>query len=132
MTLFTLVLRLFLSCCKINHMEIKDYIVLQKTQAQDNRLPPPHTLIMDFTMTRISTLIMDFTLTRIRFGFSHFRPRTHPTTPRLITEGYGGVSSHREAIDHVSQTNLKGDVGLIITKHRICGLQSPLTFQIGL
>ena len=28
-------------------MEIKDYVVLQKPQTQDNRLPPPHTLIMD-------------------------------------------------------------------------------------
>ena len=32
-------------------LEIKDYIVLQEAQAQDNRLPPPHTLIVDFTMT---------------------------------------------------------------------------------
>ena len=32
-------------------IEIKDYVVLQKPQAQDNRLPPPPTLIMDFTMT---------------------------------------------------------------------------------
>ena len=32
-------------------IEIKEYVVLQKTQGQDNRLPPPHSLIMDFTMT---------------------------------------------------------------------------------
>jgi len=32
-------------------IEIKDYLVLQKPQEQDNRLPPPRTLILDFTMT---------------------------------------------------------------------------------
>ncbi len=32
-------------------LEVKDYVVLQKPQAQDNHLPPPHTLIADFTMT---------------------------------------------------------------------------------
>ena len=31
-------------------IEIKDYVVLQKTQGQDNRLPPVRTWIMDFTM----------------------------------------------------------------------------------
>jgi len=29
------------------------YVVLQKTQGQDNRLPPPHSLILDFTGHRI-------------------------------------------------------------------------------
>ncbi len=43
-------------------IEIKDYVVLQKPQSQDNRLPPPRTLIMDFTMTHV------------RFG----RPHLHP------------------------------------------------------
>ncbi len=32
-------------------IEIKDYVVLQKPQTQDNRLPPPRTLIMDYTMS---------------------------------------------------------------------------------
>ena len=32
-------------------LEIKDFVVLQKPQSQDNRLPPPHTLISNFTMT---------------------------------------------------------------------------------
>ena len=32
-------------------LEIKDYVVMQKPQPQSNRLPPPHTLIMDYTMT---------------------------------------------------------------------------------
>ena len=39
-------------------MEIKDYVVLQKPQA--DRLPPPRTLDMDYTMTHV------------RFGRSHF------------------------------------------------------------
>ena len=32
-------------------LEIKDYVVLQKPQEQADRLPPPRTLILDFTMT---------------------------------------------------------------------------------
>ena len=42
--------------------EIKDYVVFQKPQGQDNRLPPPRTLIMDLTMTHV------------RFGLSHLQP----------------------------------------------------------
>jgi hypothetical protein len=38
---------------KRGDIEIKDYVVLQKPQAQDNRLSPPRTLIMDFTMTHV-------------------------------------------------------------------------------
>jgi hypothetical protein len=33
--------------------EIKDYVVLQKFQEQDDRVPPPRTLILDFTLTRV-------------------------------------------------------------------------------
>jgi hypothetical protein len=32
-------------------LEIKDYVVLQKPQEQADRLPPPRTLILDFTLT---------------------------------------------------------------------------------
>ncbi len=32
-------------------LELKDYVVLQKPQEQADRLPPPRTLILDFTMT---------------------------------------------------------------------------------
>jgi hypothetical protein len=32
-------------------LEIKDYVVLQKPQEQTDRLPPPRTLILDFTLT---------------------------------------------------------------------------------
>ena len=42
---------------------LKDYVVLQKLQTQDNRLPPPRTLIMDYTMTHIW------------FGRSHLHPK---------------------------------------------------------
>jgi hypothetical protein len=41
---------------------MKDYVAFQKPQGQNNRLPPPHSLIMDFTMTHV------------RFGCSHLRP----------------------------------------------------------
>ena len=43
-------------------IDIKDYVVLQNPQGQDNRLPPPRTLIMDFTMTHV------------RFGCSQLHP----------------------------------------------------------
>ena len=33
---------------KRGDIEIKDYVILQKPQTQDNRLPPPRTLVMDF------------------------------------------------------------------------------------
>ncbi len=43
-------------------LEIKDYVVMQKPQPQTNRLPPPHTQIMYYTMTHT------------RFGRSHVYP----------------------------------------------------------
>ena len=43
-------------------IEIMDYVVLQNPQTQDNLLPPP------------GTLIMDFTITHVRFGCSHLHP----------------------------------------------------------
>ena len=49
-------------------LEIKDYVVLDKPQGKDNRLPPPRTLIMDFTMTHDRTDNLD------RFGCSHLHP----------------------------------------------------------
>ena len=51
-------------------MEIKDYVVMQKPLPQDTRLPPPHTLIMDYTMTHI------------RFGRSHLHPMGQLTNTR--------------------------------------------------
>ena len=49
-------------------LEIKDYVVMQKPQTQANRLPPPHTLIMDYTMTHV------------RFGRSQLHPWTNLRT----------------------------------------------------
>ena len=49
---------------------LNDYVVLQKDQVQDNRLPPPLTLIMDFTMTHV------------RFGSSHLHPMGQLTNTR--------------------------------------------------
>ncbi len=37
-------------------LEIKDYVVLQKPQPQDNRLPPPRTLILDYTILGLGVL----------------------------------------------------------------------------
>ncbi len=51
-------------------LEIKDYVVMQKPQPQDTRLPPPRTLIMDYTMTHI------------RFGRSHLHPMGQLTNTR--------------------------------------------------
>ena len=69
-------------------IEIKDYVVLQKPQTQDNRLPPPHTLIMDYTMTHI------------RFGRSNLRPmgqltntRRSDGSPRWGSKGSGQNSN---------------------------------------
>ena len=45
-------------------------VVLQKPQPQANRLPPPRTLIMDYTMTHI------------RFGRSHLHPMGHLANTR--------------------------------------------------
>ncbi len=49
-------------------LEIKDYVVLQKPPEQADRLPPPRTLILDFTLTWCSTgggWEKDFTLSPI-------------------------------------------------------------------
>ena len=43
---------------------------MQKPQPQATRLPPPHTLIMDYTMTHI------------RFGRSHLHPMVQLTNTR--------------------------------------------------
>ncbi len=51
-------------------LEIKDYVVLQKPQEQVDRLPPPRTLILDFTMTYP------------RYGRSHVHPIGHLTSIR--------------------------------------------------
>ncbi len=52
------------------NLEIKDYVVLQKPQEQADRLPPPRTLILDFTMTHP------------RYGRSHVHPIGQLTNTR--------------------------------------------------
>ncbi len=51
-------------------LEIKDYVVLQKPQEQADRLPPPRTLILDYTMTHP------------RIGRSHVHPSGQLTNIR--------------------------------------------------
>jgi hypothetical protein len=51
-------------------LEIKDHVVLQKTQEQVDRLPPPRTLILDFT------------LTHTRYGSSHVHATCQLTNTR--------------------------------------------------
>jgi hypothetical protein len=51
-------------------LEIKDYVVLQKPLEQTDRLPPPRTLILDFT------------LTDTRYGSSHVDTTRHLTNTR--------------------------------------------------
>jgi hypothetical protein len=48
-------------------LKIKDYVVLQKPQEQADRLPPPRTLILDFT------------LTHVRYGSSHVHTSLSPS-----------------------------------------------------
>ena len=55
--------------------EIKDYVVLQKPPEQDDRLPPPRTLILDFT------------LTHTRYGSSHVHTTGQLTNTRSSTMG---------------------------------------------
>jgi hypothetical protein len=52
-------------------LEIKDYVILQKNQEQDDRLPP------------LRTLILDFTLTHTRYGSSHVHTAGQLTNIRL-------------------------------------------------
>jgi hypothetical protein len=59
-------------------LDLKDYVVLQKTQnKQSDRLPPPRTLI----------IVMDFTLTHTCFG----RSNLHPIGPLTDTNSSDGV-----------------------------------------
>ena len=51
-------------------LEIQDYVVLQKPQTQADRLPPPRTLVLDFTMTHP------------RYGRSHLHPIGQLTNTR--------------------------------------------------
>ena len=72
-------------------LEIKDYVVLQKPQTQVNCLPPPHTLILDYTMTHI------------RFGRSHLHPMVQLTNTRRTD----GVPDPDGSIKEVSRIKIK-------------------------
>jgi hypothetical protein len=54
-------------------LEIKDYVVLQKPQEQDDRLPSPRTLILDFT------------LNHTRYDSSHVHTTGQLTNTREVT-----------------------------------------------
>ena len=51
-------------------LDVKDYVVLQKSQEQTDRLPPSRTLILDFT------------LTHTHYGSSHVQPTVDLTNTR--------------------------------------------------
>ncbi len=72
-------------------LEIKDYVVMQKSQPQANRLPPPRTLIMDYTMTHI------------RFGCSHL----HPIDQLTNTRRSDGAPDPDEALKDVSRIKIR-------------------------
>ncbi len=72
-------------------LEIKDYVVTQKPQPQGNRLPPPHTLIMDYTMTHT------------KFGSSHF----HPMVQLTNTRGSDGPPDPDEALKEVTRIKIR-------------------------
>ena len=135
-------------------LEIKYYVVMQKPQPQATLLPPPRTLIMDYTMTHI------------RFGCSHVHPSitkltylNHPdpiafvtafiplavdTTGRMYDEFIRllFLYAHREASALANElteesdqflflrvscfANLKGAVGLIMTKTSAMRISIPL------
>ena len=72
-------------------IEIKDYVVLQKPEGQDNRLPPPRTLIMDFTMTHV------------RFGRSHL----HPIGQLTHTRRSDGAPDPDGALKEAARINIR-------------------------
>jgi hypothetical protein len=82
-------------------LEIKDYVVLQKPQTQDNRPPPPHTLISDFTMTHV------------KFGHSHLHPVGQLTNTR-----------HSDGVPDPDDT-LRGEVRFKIRHYRNLYLNRP-------
>ncbi len=126
-------------------LEIKDYVVLQKPQEQTDHLPPPHTLILDFT------------LTHTRYGSSHvhttgtnrpdpiaFLPAVVDTTGRLYDDFSRllFLRAHREASTLTNKipeesgqfrflratcyANIKGSVGLILAKASTMRISIPL------
>ncbi len=70
-------------------VEIKDYVVMQKPQA--DRLPPPLTLIMDYTVTHV------------RFGLSHLHPMGQLTNTRRS----GGAPDPEAAFKEVVRMQIR-------------------------
>ncbi len=66
---------------------------MQKPQAQDNRLPPPRTLIMDFTMTHV------------RFGRSHL----HPIVQLTHTRRSDGAPDPEGALKEAARIKIRHD-----------------------
>ncbi len=128
-------------------------MVCQNPQGQDNLLPPPRTLLMDFTMTHVS------------FGRSHLHPIGHLThkrrsdgapdpdgalkqTARIKIRHYRNICLNRPDIQTQQASslvnelpeesdqfrflhsaclaNLKGSVGLILTKSSAMRISIPL------
>ena len=87
-------------------MEIKDYVVLQKPQPQATRLSPPHTLIMDYTMTHV------------RFGCSHLYPMGQLTNTRRSD----GAPDPDEAFKVVSRIKISHYRNLYLNR------PDPITF----
>ena len=71
-------------------LEIKDYVVLQKPHEQTDQLPPPRTLILDFT------------LTYTRYGSSH----VHTTGQLTNTRRSDGAPELDGALREVSRTKI--------------------------
>ena len=88
------------------NLEIKDYVVIQKPQPQATRLPPHHTLIMDYTMTHI------------RFGRSHLYPMGQLTNTRRSD----GAPDPDVAFKEVARIKIRHYLNLFCTltvRHRL-------------
>ena len=81
-------------------MEIKDYVVMQKPQPQATRLPPPHTLIMDYTMTHV------------RFG----RSRLYPMGQLTNTRRSDGAPDPDEAFKEVVSIKMRNYRNLYLNR----------------
>jgi hypothetical protein len=82
-------------------LEIKDYVVLQKPQEQADRLPPP------------GTLILDFTLTHMRYDSSH----VHTTGQLTNTSRSDDAPDHDGALRKVTRKKILHYRQLYITVH---------------
>ncbi len=123
-------------------LEIKDYVVLQKPQEQDDRLTPARTLILDFTLTHT---IRKFTWTY------YWSPEKHKvfgwyswgwwfskggdkekdfTLSSIESSGLTNEipeESHQfRLLREVCYVNIKGSVGLTLAKVSVMRISIPL------